>query len=266
MPSPCYQFLVYISFARQKASPTFLTSHAALRVCSSLPFRHLMSHGDCNRYIFRRLSCRGFGTAPFEDAVNMDYTWGRLPCESLGFSFGREAYELEAYRQQASRRENSQGDRTQPTSRDERLRHQLSGDIGGFAAPGQDDENQSHHPPTNSPHNSTCSMHQTFIPAIPRADLTSEPSCLCMPLTMVIPFSRWRARRRSAKELKARHEEIMKEHQRLQEIEKRYQAELPHYEELHKHSPRVLSERFEHAQTKDIRPERVDPQRSVDMK
>lgn len=62
---------------------------------------------------------------------------------------------------------------------------------------------------------------------------------------MRTPVNRWRARRRSVKELHEQQGELREEHLRLKEIESKYQGKLPQYEELRKDGIRERNEDVE---------------------
>jgi hypothetical protein len=49
--------------------------------------------------------------------------------------------------------------------------------------------------------------------------VSSATICLCIPLTFKTPFSKWRRRRKSAKEFHAHDEELRQEYARLKQIE-----------------------------------------------
>jgi hypothetical protein len=62
---------------------------------------------------------------------------------------------------------------------------------------------------------------------------------------MRTPVNRWRARRRSVKDLHEQQDELREEHLRLKEIESKYQGKLPQYEELRKEGIRERNEGVE---------------------
>jgi hypothetical protein len=66
---------------------------------------------------------------------------------------------------------------------------------------------------------------------------------------MRTPVSRWRARRRSAKDLREQQDELREEHVRLKEIESKYQGKLPQYEELLEDAIRERNEGVEPPRT-----------------
>lgn len=90
-------------------------------------------------------------------------------------------------------------------------------------------------------------LYQTRIPALDpnHYDLHHSTICFCIPLTMRTPVNRWRARRRSVKDLHEQQDELREEHLRLKEIESKYQGKLPQYEELRKDDIRERNEGME---------------------
>jgi hypothetical protein len=113
---------------------------------------------------------------------------------------------------------------------------------------------QNHHFPSftqrsssNSSHFPVSPLHQTVIPAFHpnHYDLSSSNVCLCIPLTIKTPLHRWRQRRRSVKELRARDDELRKEYARLKQIESQFRGGLPPYEEVQKECIQVRNEGLE---------------------
>lgn len=87
----------------------------------------------------------------------------------------------------------------------------------------------SQHSSTGSCHSSPSSMHQIFVPAFDpnHYDISSSTCCFCIPLTMTTPLDRWRSRRRSARDLRDRQEEMIREHERLKLLDTHTHEQLP---------------------------------------
>jgi hypothetical protein len=146
----------------------------------------------------------------------------------------------------------SRYNRTRPISRIAPLLHPSGESIPAVHAPLEQQQsradcrasNTSHSPshhhstpsrlsPINSPDEIPSPVYQTVIPAFNpnHYDLSSSTICLCIPLTFKTPFSRWRRRRKSAKEFHAHDEELRQEYARLKQIESQFRGDLSPYQE-----------------------------------
>lgn len=166
-----------------------------------------------------------------------------------------------------SQRVVSRQDRIRPISRVAQLRHRSAEDL--LAEPLHEQQQpQSERRASNTPQNNRspplphpCSrnysdtpqspLYQTVIPAFHpnHYDLNNTTVCLCFPLTINTPLTRWRRRRRSIKELRARDDEMRREYARLKQIESQFRGELPPYEEARKECVNVRNDRIERPQT-----------------
>jgi hypothetical protein len=101
------------------------------------------------------------------------------------------------------------------------------------ASPSHHHSTPSRRSPINSPDEIPSPVYQTVIPAFNpnHYDLSSATICLCIPLTFKTPFSKWRRRRKSAKEFHAHDEELRQEYARLKQIESQFRGDLPPYQE-----------------------------------
>lgn len=128
----------------------------------------------------------------------------------------------------------------------------------------------SHHSSTHSARGNTSPLYQTVIPAFNpnHYDLHATTVCLCIPLTMKSPVNRWRARRRSVKDLRDREDELRREHAKLKELENRwrYRVDLPRYEWLPKDNPQVRDQGVEHPRSVGVPDPVRHPQMHVGVK
>jgi hypothetical protein len=147
-------------------------------------------------------------------------------------------------------------DRIRPISRVAQLPHRSEGDVHGIEAQREQQDRRPATPsrprppslsqrPSSSPLPSP--LYQTVIPAFHpnHYRLSYTTICLCIPLTIKTPLDRWRQRRRSAKELRARDDELREEYARLKQIESTFKGNLPPYEEAPKDGIHVRNEGFE---------------------
>jgi hypothetical protein len=165
------------------------------------------------------------------------------------------------------RRRHPHYDRIHPDSRVSQLNED---DLIGYNT--QQEQNQHQHQPQAQPdrrasnesqhHSSSASNHhalepipsplyQTVIPAFNpnHYDLSTTNICFCFPVTFRSPLNKWRQRRRSAQELRARDEELRNEHARLKHIETEFRGDLPPYEEARKNGIHVRNEGIEQPRT-----------------
>lgn len=150
-----------------------------------------------------------------------------------------------------------------PISRVAQLHRRSDEDIPGIQVlredhsqsdPRASNTSQNHNSPSLSQHSSRNSsnppispLYQTVIPAFNpnHYDLSSTTVCLCIPLTIKNPLNRWRQRRSSVKELRARDDELRREYARLKQIENQFRGGLPPYEEAQKEFIHVVNDGLE---------------------
>jgi hypothetical protein len=118
------------------------------------------------------------------------------------------------------------------------------------------------HHSRNSPNSVQSPDYQAVIPAFHpnHYDPSGSTICLCIPIGIKTPLNRWRQRRRSAKELHDRDDELRTEYARLKQTETELRGDLPPYEEARMNGVPVTDEGFEQPRTgavPDIGPNRV---------
>ena len=173
-------------------------------------------------------------------------------------------------------------DRNRPVSRVAQLQHQSEeGDIDFELR--QDQQNhqsdrrasnaprQRHSPfllNNRSPSPLPSPLYQTVIPAFHpnHYDLSTTNVCLCIPLTIKTPLKRWRQRRRSAKEFRARDEELRTEYARLKQIETDFRGDLPAYEQARKNGIHVRNEGVKQPQTAAVPTSGLNQRKVVNAK